>query len=302
MRHATRLITLLLCAAGMLSLRSDTSAQSQSTLSAIGFIDYMRPRHFKVGDWVKYHRSGRSESGNVVDKDITILISGEERFWGEDCFWIETWYGLGSSSAPIAMLMSYSIFGDSLWRDRLELYHRKVIFGLDEETRQPMVQLMKRADLGAVRRKEMPSKGKLTMLFDTLGTDTVMVPKGTYTCQRIEQKQGLSATTDIGDSTSETDVWKNVVVYYNDEIPITDRVCEKQEDLVLSKKWKIGKSKDVVQNTLDRGLTELRLVDYGSGGLTPKLTPMSARQPLARTAAPPAPATTRKGTPRRRTG
>jgi hypothetical protein len=301
MRHATRLLTLLLCVAGLVSLRSDAAAQGKSTLSAIGFIDYMRPPRFKVGDWVRYRRTGSSESGNVVNSTITILISGEEKFWGEDCFWIETWtQGLGEYPSSIAMLMSYSAFGDSLWRDRLELYHRKVIFGLDEETKKPLVQLLKRADLAASRRKEGAKVTRRT-LFDTLGTDTVMVPKGTYTCERVRMKRGIGNTSDKGDSTTTTEVWRYVTVYYRDEIPITNRVCEKQEDLVLAKAWRIGKSSDVVTSTVDHGFSELRLEDYGSGGLTPKLTPMASRQPIARTGAPPGDRA-RKPAPHRRSG
>ena len=99
---------------------------SVPVLSGLAYIDYRDTPRFKVGDWIKYHFSSKSDDGRSESYDMTLLIAGEERFWGDDCFWLETWSG-GATLAPQknAILMSYSIFGDSAWLLHLDVYQRK---------------------------------------------------------------------------------------------------------------------------------------------------------------------------------
>src|SRR5437667_8431576 len=64
---------------------------SESKVDGIGLIDYSKKPDLHVGSWVKYHVKAKSDKGAVDDYSVTMLIAGEEKFWGEDCFWLETW-------------------------------------------------------------------------------------------------------------------------------------------------------------------------------------------------------------------
>jgi len=98
-------------------------------MNAIGLIDYQSKPTFKPGDWVRYRVTGANNEGAEDDYFVTILIAGEERFWGDDCFWVETRsQAIGSTDiSGVATLMSYSIFSDSLAVPRMKLYMRKSI-------------------------------------------------------------------------------------------------------------------------------------------------------------------------------
>src|SRR5205823_14028197 len=97
----TRRLLVLGCALLLLQVASTVRAQSITRLSGLGYLDYRSKPRFKVGDWVKYHFSSRTDDGKTEDHDMTILISGEEPVWGDDCFWIETWAG-GRTLTPQA--------------------------------------------------------------------------------------------------------------------------------------------------------------------------------------------------------
>src|SRR5262245_10507750 len=84
----SRPILIRLGAVLLLQIASDVCAQMAATkLSCIGYIDYRNQPQFKVGDWVKYRFTSKSDGGGSEDHDLTLLVSGEEKFWGDDCFW-----------------------------------------------------------------------------------------------------------------------------------------------------------------------------------------------------------------------
>jgi hypothetical protein len=71
----------------LLQIASDVwPASGMVQMSGLGYIDFRGHPRFKVGDWVKYHFSSKSDGGQSEDYDMTTLISGEETFWGDDCF------------------------------------------------------------------------------------------------------------------------------------------------------------------------------------------------------------------------
>ena len=83
-------------------------------LNGIGLIDYSQKPTFKIGDWAKYRMSGKSELGMKDNYVVTVLIAGEQDFWGDPAFWIETWTDApGLAPQTEAALMSYDIFGDT---------------------------------------------------------------------------------------------------------------------------------------------------------------------------------------------
>jgi hypothetical protein len=79
----------VLCAAALLPTGLNAAAVKQ--VNGIGLVDYRRKPDFKVGDWVRYHITGTNMTGDKDDYLVTVLIAGEESFWGEDGFWVETW-------------------------------------------------------------------------------------------------------------------------------------------------------------------------------------------------------------------
>ena len=63
-------------------------------MSGIGILDYTRKPTFKVGDYVRYVvTSGRRPASATTDYVLTVLIAGQEFWWGEPCFYLETWAG-----------------------------------------------------------------------------------------------------------------------------------------------------------------------------------------------------------------
>ena len=214
------------------------------------------------------------------DYVATILIGGEERFWGEECFWIETWTApSGGVESAVATLMSYSAFGDTAWLENFQKYARKTVSDVDEDGR-PIIQIMKRS--GSYKRRGGPRRS-ITYAIDSLGTDTVTAVKGViYKCAKVSIRQGIGMNSDVGDSTVRNEVREDRMAYYSDKVPITSLAREDIETSTIRKSWKIGRSADAIQKTVDHGLGISRIVDYGSGGLAPKLVPISARKPLAR--------------------
>src|SRR5438552_1525127 len=102
-------------------------------VDAVGMLDYRQGPRFRVGDWVRYHTKGESAQGFKTDYTVTILIAGEELWWGEKCFWVETQTRYGSGTLEIAAsLLSYSVFGDTLPSRHFQRYIRKFTEGEDE--------------------------------------------------------------------------------------------------------------------------------------------------------------------------
>jgi hypothetical protein len=295
MRRATRFGALILCVLASVLVVPAARAQRVDLVNAIGLVDYTRAPRFKVGDWVKYRVTGTSEAGMEDDYVATILIGGEERFWGEECFWIETWTApKGGVESAVATLMSYSAFGDTAWLENFQKYARKTVSDVDEDGR-PIIQIMKRS--GSYKRRGGPRRS-ITYAIDSLGTDTVTAVKGViYKCAKVSIRQGIGMNSDVGDSTVRNEVREDRMAYYSDKVPITSLAREDIETSTIRKSWKIGRSADAIQKTVDHGLGISRIVDYGSGGLAPKLVPISARKPLARQGAK-SPTSTRSATAR----
>src|SRR5262245_36685673 len=112
--------------------RPALAVEKLDPVDAIAMIDYRRGAHFKVGDWVKYQSQGSSYQGYKTDYSVTILIAGEEMWWGEKCFWVETLSSFSGQPPEVsASLVSYAIFEDSLPNIRFNRYVRKFVEGVD---------------------------------------------------------------------------------------------------------------------------------------------------------------------------
>ncbi len=284
------------CAA-LASASAPAIAQEKvSRIDGIGLLDYSHGRAgFAVGNWARYHVSAKSDMGVVDDYDVTVLIAGEEHWWGEDCFWVETWTdAAGQPPGTAATLMSYAVFDDSLPVQHMQLYMRKTVAGLREDGR-PDQQLYRRP-ASALKSRD-PVGSKIAWNVDTLGTEDVTTAKGKMTCKRIRIEQGVGVTSQNPDSTQYTELRETRISFQTPQVPLTHIAREEIDTGYTRKTWAIGHSKEGgAANVLDRSHGVAELVDFGTGQ-TARLVPPESRHSLSpqRNAE-----TTARRTPRRR--
>jgi hypothetical protein len=251
---------LLLFAALPLSALAD---KPPGPVDAIGMLEFRRGPHFKVGDWVKYHTHGTSHQGYKTDYTVTLLIAGEELWWGEECFWVESQTSYGGQPPELAAsLLSYSIFEDSLPSRHFQRYIRKFIDGVDEQGK-PIQQPFMRAGSDLVIRgygEYEPNREK-----DTLGVKPVEVPKGTFDALGELQKYREGATSTVGDSTIYFEVSEDHTHWWSDKIPLTSLVRVDQVDTQRRRAWMVGESHDTPLLIVEQAIGSTDLVDYGSG-------------------------------------
>lgn len=279
MRRATSWIAVLL------ALTATASTVHAQVINGIGLIDYTRKPTFKIGDWVRYRVQGANDKGESASYETTVLIAGEQRFWGEDCFWVETWTHRedGKASQALATLMSYSIFGDSAAIPRMKLYMRKAIQEYDRDGN-PIEEVTKRPPLTLKNRR--PPSQHTAWDTDTLGADTVLVPKGEFRCTKVQMREGVAVTAEKPDSTMRTEVMETRTLYMSDRVPVTRIVREAIEQTTQRKVWAVGRSQDATEFlTTGKSQGEARLVDFGSG-LSPAVVPERYRRPIREQEAP----------------
>lgn len=258
---------------------AQAAAERVNLINGIGLIDYSRKPNFKVGSWIKYRVTGSSELGESDDYTVTILIAGEERFWGEDGFWVETW--TEPKDGPpntIATLMSYAIFDDPKAVTNMQLYSRKIITEIDATTGAP-IQTVSKRNAGSVKGRKTGNREPLTVDIDTVGTEKIKVPRGEFEALKITMRQGLGTTADVGDSSIRTEVMEGRVIYSSPDIPITGIVREDIDNLIKRKSWKIGESQNAPMRIMEHASGSAQVVEWGTG-LTPQLVPEGFRRSL----------------------
>lgn len=279
MRRATSILLLLALAAPLLPRAHAEGVHQQArVINAIGLVDYYREPAFQPGDWVRYHMTGSSELGAKDDYEIIITIAGEEEFWGEECFWIET-ISLENDIevVSVASLMSYAVFDDPRAVTKMRTYVRKQITTMTE-TGEPLQEIMRRPT-STVRVRE-PQETRLDYYIDSLGTETVEVEKGRFTCEKILFKQAAGASIDFADSSRYDEVRENRTIYRTTRIPITSILIEEIENIVARKTWALGQSSDAPMITRDRALGRAVAIDWGTGRKS-KIIPEFLQKPLA---------------------
>jgi hypothetical protein len=294
MRRAVLALTILTAAVVATPLHA-SGPQVVERINGIGLVDYARKPAFKVGDWARYHMTAKSDMGFSDDYTVTVLVAGEEEWWGERCFWIETWTEIpGKPPQSAATLMSYAVFDDSLAIPHMQLYMRKTISGVNEDGT-AKVDLYRRAAVSLKSRK--PISDQIAWTVDTVGTESVETPKGTFECRRVEIKQGKGISGASTDSSSYTEVRENRTTFLTTRIPITSIAREDVEYLVQSRTWMTGRSTQAsaAMNIQDRARGTAALVDYGSG-LEARLVPPELRRSMAEQARPAKPAASRAPT------
>lgn len=289
MRRAIPLMVL----AAILALPAVAFAQGNTVMNGIGLVDYTKKPNFKVGDWAKYQMSSKSQLGASDDYVLTVVIAGEEDFWGDPGFWLETWVDMpGLPPQTRASLVSYEIFADTSATEKLLLYVRKMITQLNEDGT-PRMEVNKPAASTMKARREV--KNPVTYTRVPLGQDTVQTPKGTFDARRVLLKQGKGVTQDVGDSTMYTELREDRTSWYADLVPITHLA---REDIVTTssrKTWLTGRSGDALEmNIRDKGEGTARLLDFGHG-VEGRLVPEHLRKSIAAQQAPARPKPKAKG-------
>jgi hypothetical protein len=285
MRRAIALVGLLLSGAALLAVSVLASEDGGNRINAIGLIDYTTKPRFKVGDWVKYHVIGSSELGMHDDYVMTVLIAGEEDFWGDPGFWVETW--MDTPDAPpqtMATLMSYKIFEDTAAFHHMQVYQRKTISNTDING--VPLEVIPKPTASSLKSRTLFQK-PLMWDVDTLEADTVVTPAGTFHARKVSTRQGVGATATIGDSSRYDETRDNRVTWMSPEVPITHVAKETIENIIARRTWMIGRSGEASPLlTRDKGLGTARLIAFGSGGLEPRFVPKGRRLPGPAHAAP----------------
>ncbi len=261
---------------------SPVLAQSTGLLDAIATVDFARgPSVVQVGSWARYRMKGHSDTGAVDDYVITVLIAGEEEFWGDDCFWVETWTQAPNGPVrPAATLLSRSVFEDSLPTRHVLLYQRKRIEENDDNG-VPLQQIMRRGS-SAIKSRTPPDIG-LSQKIDTLGTDTVQTTaSGIRTCLKVRVEEGVSSIAQSADSSQYTEVRDIRTKYFDHAVPVTGLAREDIDYSIARRTWLVGRSRESTpMRTMDHAVGRIELVDFGTGGVTPVLVPEAFRHSLA---------------------
>jgi hypothetical protein len=297
MRHAVLRLAFAALAGLALSPSGAWAQKPAGLMNAIGLVDFGHRPDFKVGSFATYHVQATSALGVVDDYTMTVLIAGEEHWWGEDCFWIETITTTPrGSNSSIASLMSYEVFKDSLGLQNMQLYVRKVINGVTENGA-PLQEVYKRP--ASTLKAREPAKQTFRLLIDTLGTETIQTAKGEFACTKMQMTQGRSQTGagSLGrdphhavegpraDSSDYLELREIRTSFMTPRVPITHIAREDILQKLSRRAWKIGKSSDATPLvTLDETNGSATLVDFGDNGKS-QILPPSMQKSLAQLAA-----------------
>ena len=239
------------------------AAKPEGPVDAIGMIDYAHGAHFKVGDWVRYRTKGESYLGYRTDYTVTVLIAGEELWWGERCFWVETQTSYSGQAPEVASsLISYGIFQDSLPALRFTRYLRKYVDGRDEQgnyTQQPFRRALSEIRSRTFAEFDIPRK------IDTLGVEPVTVQKGSFDALKVKQVYRSTSTSQQSDSTVYFEMVEDHTYWWSDKVPITRLVKIDQDNIQKKRTWMIGESSNAPMIVAEHSTGGTELLDYGSG-------------------------------------
>src|SRR5207249_3949001 len=162
------------------------------------------------------------ELGAKDDYTVTILIGGEEVWWGEPCFWVETRTDKPGRPAEVtASLISYAAFGDTMSDRHMLWFVRKTINGLKMNDK-PDIALYVRGKTEVQLRRSNWAKEENPDRTDSLGVDTVSVPAGTFRTSRLRRHYGIAETAEKGDSSVYYEHLLDRVFHYTPKVPVTN--------------------------------------------------------------------------------
>ena len=247
-----------------------------------GMVDYTRPPKLEVGSWVKYRMQSTSLQGFKDDYTITVIIAGEEEWWGDPCFWVETWTeDVGQPKRAMASLMPYSMFGDSMASKHVTWFLRKSIQGVGADGK-PQEVIHRRDDNEMFARRAGAQDEGVETKRDTLGRDSTTVPLRRFSdCLKTHQNIRIVEQVTKGDSAIYYERNEARTRYLTNDVPITSLVREDVDDHQQGRSWKLGESsKAGPLKTLERARGSFVLVGMGKGDLTPELVPEEVRKSI----------------------
>jgi hypothetical protein len=257
MRRAVLILALL--AAFPLSARA---AKPEGPVDAVGMLDFKKGR-FKVGDWVRYRTVGNSAQGYRTDYTVTVLIAGEELWWGEECFWVETHTAYSGGKPEItASLISFSVFEDSLPSRRFARYLRKYLDGVDAEGKWVQTPFQR---AGAEITNRAWEEYEPVRKVDTLGVEPVTVPKGTFQGLKVWQFYKEYTNRVAGDSTVYFELTEDHTTWWSKDVPLTSFVKQTQENTQRRRTWLLGNPENVPLNVVELATGGTELLDFGGG-------------------------------------
>lgn len=262
MRRAVSILVLTALASVLLTVGLGAQGSSMQMFTGTSLVDFSKYPNWKVGSWVRYQMTGSSEKGYKDDYTVTLVIGGEEVFWGDSCFWLETWTQQPRQQKKVfAMLLSYSIFDDSIAWARPLLYARKYIGNISEEGL-PRQEVYLRSTESLKSRKDIGADRKRTL--QDLGADTVQTLWGTIDTRKEKYTYFVGTTQIKGDSTIYEETRENTTTHYSDRIPITHIVRQDLDRTDNHKAWLIGQSQDAPTRVRDKGVGRVELTGWGS--------------------------------------
>ena len=284
MRHAVLAAGVLLVGAfSLISSAAERVERRPDIIDGAGMVNYMQRPNFTVGSWVKYHATSTSERGFKDDYTVTILIGGEEVWWGEPCFWIETRTQRAGEKREnfTASLVSYAAFGDTMAEDHILWFIRKTINGLKLDGT-PDIGLYTRGKNEIQLRKAQWMKEENPPLLDSLGRETVTVAAGTFETSKVRRTYGHAETAEQGDSTIYYRRKLGRTFFMTPKVPFTNIAKVVVDDVQEGKTWMAGKFDKGALNTLEKAVGTTELVEYGTSGMTAALVPVGSRKPIDR--------------------
>jgi hypothetical protein len=264
MRRARIVITLVTLALALCASGASGVSRNLNETNGIGLLDYSMKPTFKVGDYASYLVTATDPEGRGLERSVTtVLIAGQEVWWGERCFYVEAWVGDGKVQRSVSTtLMSYSVFEDSLPEENVQTYMRKMISSSDEGEPGEMLVSPGSPELTS---RPAPSSPHIVRR-DTLGADTVHTVDGTLRALKVLTHQAWSRTSTRGDSTIYEEIREDRTQWICGEIPLTRCALEETRTARTRRAWLIGHSGEAArEQVVVSGITTARILGYGHG-------------------------------------
>ena len=254
--------TLLLALAALAFAAPAIAQNLGKSIDGIGLIDYSRKTVIKVGTFAQYRVTGHSSKGHSEDYRMVVGVAGEERFWGDNCFWVETVTEGDAENgvSAVASLMSYSIFADSLPVQHLQYFVRKNISDVDE--RGLPREVVAKGSSGGIK-SHTKVDPNTHWYSDTLASDSVTAAGKTYWCKRLHTRRDVANSVERGDSTILTEYREDRDTYLSPLVPLTSIVREDIEYLETRKAWLAGRSQDAAAVVSVHSVGQAMLIGSG---------------------------------------
>jgi hypothetical protein len=255
-----RLLAAAICGAFCIAaLPARVPGQGETVPMSIGSL-YFAKKNFRVGDWVLYRLDETTARFGSSTRFQRIQIGGEEIYRGENCFWLETGYGRDADSLVwSAVLMSESVFEDSLADVHSNFYLRKIHVGKDVEG-YPIA-----TPTRTLNAKKLPDMTPYRPRFEERGNETLRFGELDLPCRIVEAKRNFGRLKDLPDSTQRRMIEETATRWYSPElVPVTGLARERSRKITRVQTWPNGKpSTDFAQVIEEDMAFELTLLEFG---------------------------------------